>query len=180
MSDTTYGSSTQPARGGTGWLLAYGLLSIVVGIAAFLWPVSATLTATLLAGSFLIVTGAIAAVASFGLRGHHFSAYTLLSGILSLVIGVWIIVEPATGAVSLTLMIAIWLTARGVIEIAIGARFRRFGISLILLGILNIVLAIWIIWGIPFTALTLPGYGLGISFLFSGVTAVLQASGARR
>ncbi|WP_436430900.1 DUF308 domain-containing protein, partial [Enterococcus faecium] len=89
--------------------------------------------------------------------------YTLLSGILSLAIGAWIIVEPASGAVSLTLLIAIWLTARGVIEIAIGTRFRRFGISLILLGILNIVLAVWIIWGIPFTALTLPGYVLGIS-----------------
>jgi uncharacterized membrane protein HdeD (DUF308 family) len=177
MNDTTFGSSTTSARVGTGWLLAYGLLSIAVGITAFLWPVTATLTAALLAGSFLIATGAVAAVASFGLRGHHFSAYTLLSGILSLVIGAWIIVEPATGAVSLTLMIAIWLTARGVMEIAIGARFRRFGISLILLGILNIVLAVWILWGIPFTALTLPGYVLGISFLFSGITATLQAIG---
>jgi uncharacterized membrane protein HdeD (DUF308 family) len=178
MNDTAFGSSPTSARIGTGWLLAYGLLSIAVGVTAFLWPITATLTATLLAGSFLIATGAVAVVASFGLRGHHFSAYTLLSGILSLVIGAWIIFEPASGAISLTLLIAIWLTARGVLEIAIGARFRRFGISLVLLGILNVVLAVWIIWGIPFTAMTLPGYVLGISFLFSGITATLQAISA--
>lgn len=178
MNDTAFSSSPTSARIGTAWLLAYGLLSIAVGVTAFLWPITATLTATLLAGSFLIATGAVAVVASFGLRGHHFSAYTLLSGILSLVIGAWILFEPATGAVSLTLLIAIWLTARGVLEIAIGARFRRFGISLVLLGILNVVLAVWIIWGIPFTAMTLPGYVLGISFLFSGITATLQAIGA--
>ncbi|MFA6122700.1 MAG: HdeD family acid-resistance protein [Sphingomonas sp.] len=180
MSDTVFGSTRPTGHVSTGWLLAYGVLSIAVGVAAFVWPVTATFTAALLAGCFLIATGAVAVVASFGLRGHHFSAYTLLYGILSLVIGAWIAFEPLTGALSLTLMIAIWLSARGVMEIAIGARFRRFGISLVLLGIVNVLLAIWIIWSMPLTALTLPGYVLGISFLFSGVTAVLQATGAQR
>src|SRR3546814_1775055 len=41
------------------WLLAYGLLSLILGVAAFLWPFSATIAATLIIGAFFIAAGIV-------------------------------------------------------------------------------------------------------------------------
>ena len=68
MPDTnTFSNSLAPASAGAGWgwILAYGVLSIVLGILAFLNPFAATYAATLVIGAFLIAAGlvSIAAVA---------------------------------------------------------------------------------------------------------------------
>ncbi|MES2095578.1 MAG: DUF308 domain-containing protein [Pseudomonadota bacterium] len=169
---------SQPTRPkGWGWLLAYGLLNIAVGFFAFQWPVSATFAATLVVGSFLLASGIFALVAGFGMRGHRISGYILFYGVLTVLVGVLIAFDPVAGAVSLTMAIMVWLIARGIVEIALGARLGRFGVMLVVLGLLNLVLAGWIVWTVPFSSLTLPGYLLGVSFLFSGITAAFQAFG---
>src|SRR3546814_5455317 len=48
-----------PMGAGWGWLLAYGLLSLILGVAAFLWPFSATIAATLIIGAFFIAAGIV-------------------------------------------------------------------------------------------------------------------------
>src|SRR3546814_5356272 len=50
--DDTMTRDAAPMGAGWGWLLAYGLLSLILGVAAFLWPFSATIAATLIIGAF--------------------------------------------------------------------------------------------------------------------------------
>jgi uncharacterized membrane protein HdeD (DUF308 family) len=38
-----------------------------------------------------------------------------------------------------------------------------------------VLLALYVLWALPWAALTLPGYILGISFVFGGVTSVASA-----
>jgi len=83
--------------------------------------------------------------------------------------------DPVSGAVSLTLVVAIWLAVRGVLEVVLGARYRRHRWMMIALGIINILLAAYVLVMLPWAALALPGFILGISFLFGGVTAVMSA-----
>ncbi|GAA0337943.1 hypothetical protein GCM10009087_55530 [Sphingomonas oligophenolica] len=171
-------SASPDSSHGKGWVLAYGILSAAIGVAAFVWPVSATITATLLFGSFLFVAGIMALATGFRSRAHHASTYRIVYGILSILVGLVILLEPATGAISITLLVAFWLAMRGIFELFWGYRFPIGRALMIALGLINLLLAIFIIWTIPLSALTLPGYLLGISFLMTGVTAIAEASAA--
>jgi len=170
-------STASPASShGKAWVLAYGIFSLLIGVTAFVWPVSATLTVTILVGSFLFVAGIMSIVTGVRGRGHHASTYRIFYGILSVLIGLIILFEPATGAISITLLVAFWLAMRGIFELFWGYRFPIGRGLMIVLGIINLLLAAFIIGTIPLSALTLPGYILGISFLMSGITAILEPS----
>lgn len=169
-----------PATGaGWGWIMAYGIVSVLLGIAAFLFPFAATFAATVTIGAMLLVSGLFSiAAGAFG-KGAESRGYTILFGALSVIVGAIMVFYPAAGAVSLTLMVAIWLGARGVIELVWGVRARRRQGMLIALGVVNLLLAIFIVMTVPFSALTLPGYLLGISFVFGGMTAIMAANDHR-
>jgi uncharacterized membrane protein HdeD (DUF308 family) len=169
-----------PATGaGWGWIMAYGIVSVLLGIAAFLFPFAATFAATVTIGAMLLVSGLFSiAAGSFG-KGAESRGYTILFGALSVIVGAIMVFYPAAGAISLTLMVAIWLGARGVMELAWGARARRRRGMLIALGAVNLLLAIFIVLTVPASALTLPGYLLGISFVFGGVAAIMAANDHR-
>ncbi|WP_375402408.1 HdeD family acid-resistance protein [uncultured Sphingomonas sp.] len=111
--------SDRAPRAGAGWawILAYGVLSAALGVFAFLSPFSATLAATLVVGALLVATGVMALAAGVIGHDHHHRPYKLLLGVLSIVVGLVMAFRPVTGAFSLTLLMAAWLIARGVMEI---------------------------------------------------------------
>lgn len=165
-----------PAAGaGWGWILAYGVLSVVLGVLAFLNPFAATYAATLVIGAFFTAAGLVSVAAGFAGKGHEGRGYAIGFGLLSLVVGLLMAFNPGSGALSLTLMVAVWLGMRGVLEIALGARFRRGRGLMIALGVVNLLLAVYVFATLPFSALTLPGFILGISFVLGGVTSVASA-----
>ena len=112
-------------------------------------------------------------------RGAESRGYSILFGIVSVIVGAIMMFEPITGALSLTLLVAVWLAVRGVLEIVWGLRRTRRRAMLIALGVVNLLLAAFILATVPFSALTLPGFILGISFLFGGVTSIVAASDHR-
>jgi len=178
MPDTnTFSNSLAPASAGAGWgwILAYGVLSIVLGILAFLNPFAATYAATLVIGAFLIAAGLVSIAAGFAGRDHEGRGYAIGFGVLSLVIGLVMAFAPATAAISLTLLVAVWLGIRGALEIGLGTRFKRGRGLMIVLGVVNILLAIYVLATLPWAALTLPGFILGISFLLGGIASVASA-----
>lgn len=169
-----------PATGaGWGWIMAYGIVSVLVGIAAFLFPFAATFAATVTIGAMMLVSGLLSiAAGAFG-KGAESRGYTILFGALSVIVGSIMVFYPAAGAVSLTVTVAIWLGARGVIELAWGMKSQRRRGMLIALGVVNLLLALFIVATVPFSALTLPGYLLGISFVFGGAAAIMAANDHR-
>ena len=165
----------QIAGQGWGWLLAYGILSLIGGVAALLWPFPATLSLTVLFGFFLFFIGAASLVSAFGARGHEGKLYAILFGVASMVLGVMLWMGPVAGALSLTMLIAIWLGARGIMELVWGFRMRRNRALMLLLGAINIALTILIVANMPLSGLTLPGYLIGISLVMGGITAIGSA-----
>lgn len=166
----------RPAAGaGWGWILGYGVLSIVLGVLAFLNPFAATYAATLVIGAFFIAAGLVSIAAGFAGKGHEGRGYAIGFGLLSLVVGLLMAFNPVSGALSLTLMVAIWLGVRGALEIGLGMRFKRGRGLMIALGVVNLLLAIYVFATLPFSALTLPGFILGISFVAGGVASVASA-----
>lgn len=160
---------------GWGWILAFGIASLILGALAIFMPVPATFAATLVVGAYLVAGGIFSLLAGAFGHGHEGRGYAILFGLVSLIGGGIMIFEPTTGAFSLTLLLAIWLLARGVLELVWGFRFSRRRGLMIALGIVNLLLAAYIIYSMPISALTLPGMVLGVSFLFSGATWVMFA-----
>lgn len=170
MTDSRTFDTPLRAGQGWGWILAYGVLSAVLGVLAFLAPFSATLAATIGVGAMLIVAGAFSLGAGLFGRGHEGRGYSILLGLLTLVVGLITAFRPLTGAISLTLLIAAWLGARGVMELVLGFRYKSRRGWMLALGVLTV----------PFSALTLPGYVLGLSLLFGGVAAIGAAMHHRK
>lgn len=172
-------TGSEPARpvgAGWGWLMAAGVIAVVLGIAALIWPFPATYAATLVVASLLMAAG-ITALSTGALgRGHGRETYLIVFGIASLLVGLYLAFFPLSGAITLTVVIAVWLAARGVIELVAGSRLARGRGLLIGLGVVNLVLAIIIVATMPWSALTLPGTLLGISLLLGGIGEVRAAS----
>lgn len=168
-------SSPSAAGAGWGWILGYGVLSVVLGILAFLNPFAATYAATLVIGAFFIAAGLVSIAAGFAGKDHEGRGYAIGFGLLSLVVGLLMAFNPVSGALSLTLMVAVWLGVRGALEIGLGMRFTRGRGLMIALGVVNLLLAIYVFVTLPSSALTLPGFILGISFVFGGVTSIASA-----
>lgn len=165
---------------GWGWILIYGIVSLLFGFMAFAWPFAATLAVTLVIGTFFIVSGAFSIAAGLFGKGHDARIYAVLFGLVSLVIGCIMAFEPVSGAASITLLVAIWLGIRGALEVAFGIRFRWHRWWFVALGVLNLLLAGYVVATLPWSALTLPGFILGISFIFSGIASIDQAMAHRK
>ena len=178
--DETMIDDTGPVGAGWGWLMAYGVLSLLFGFLAFVWPFSATFAATIVIGAFFLIAGGASIAAGLMAGAREGRTYAILFGLVSLFIGAIMVFDPVSGALSLTLVVALWLGIRGVMEFLWGVRFTRHRGWMIALGLVNIVLALLILATISWTALTLPGYILGISFLLAGMVEVTRALNHRR
>ena len=115
-------SGVRAARRGERWglLVFEGILNILTGIIAFLWPGITVLAFVLLMAGWAILTGALELAAAYRLKIDHGRWWLVLGGILSVLFGVLLIVTPIIGAVVLTW----WLGAYALI----------FGISLLVLA----------------------------------------------
>lgn len=178
MTDFTRGRPVISSAG-WGWTLAYGIVSVLIGILAFSAPFPATLAATVVVGFFFLVGGIASLVAGFSSRNDH-RGYSLFVGLLSVLVGGYMVFAPVGGALSLTLMVIVWLGARGITEILVGMRVRRLRVPMLALGALNLLLAVLLFGTVPWSALTLPGYVLGASFLFGGIVSILGALAQKR
>jgi uncharacterized membrane protein HdeD (DUF308 family) len=115
-------SAVRAARAHERWglLLLEGILNIVVGVIAFLWPASAVLAFVLLVAAWALLSGALMLAAAFRLKEDHGRWWLALGGIVSIVYGGLLVVAPLIGALVLTW----WL----------GAYALVFGIALLVLA----------------------------------------------
>jgi uncharacterized membrane protein HdeD (DUF308 family) len=101
-----------------GVMLLEGVVGIIIGLLTLFWPNTTALVLLYFIAAWALVTGVLEIVAAIQLRRIIPNEWMMiLSGILSVVFGVLLVVFPSAGAVSL-----VWL---------IGAYAIFFGISLL-------------------------------------------------
>lgn len=106
-------------------LLIVGLLGIAAGAVTFLWPGLTALTLLFIIGFWAVAIGIFQIIAAVRMRktiqGEWLHA---LSGALSVVFGVAILLQPAAGAIALAWIIGGFAVAFGVMLIALAFRLR--------------------------------------------------------
>jgi len=165
-----------------GWFLTLGILLVVLGMIALGASVAMTIASVLLFGWLLIIGGVLEAIHAFWReKGWGGVFIDLLTGILYVVVGFMIVANPGAAAVTLTLLIALFLMFGGIfrIVVALMARFPHWG-WLALHGLINVLLgvAIWRQW--PLSGLWVIGLFVGIDMLFNGWSLVMLGLAARK
>lgn len=163
-----------------GWLLALGILLVILGIIAIGDSVSFTVVSMFFFGWMLLIAGIIEAVQAFRHRrsGHLF--WHALNAVLAIVVGIMLLGHPLAGALVMTLLLAAYFTVAGIFRIvmALSMRIRGWGWRL-LDGIITLILGIlvWAQW--PVSGLWVIGLFIGIDLIFMGWSEVMLALGVR-
>jgi uncharacterized membrane protein HdeD (DUF308 family) len=109
------------------WLvLLRGVLAILFGISAFLWPGITWLTLIVLFGVYAIADGLIAIWTAFSRTRESPRWWTfLLEGLLNIGAGVVALIWPDLATLVLIYMIAFWAVFTGILEIIAAIRLRN-------------------------------------------------------
>jgi uncharacterized membrane protein HdeD (DUF308 family) len=164
-----------------GWLLALGLVQIVLGTIAICVPIIGTVASAIFVGWLFLAAGVVQVVHAFQGRGAKGFLLHLLSGLLYLAAGGMIALYPMSGALTLTLFLAAFLLVEGGVRMWLGLHLRPAeGWAWVLISGALGVFAGAIIWSqLPGSAIWALGTLVGINFLFSGVSLASLALRAR-
>ncbi len=163
--------------------LAEGIILFVLGLLAIVVPPIATIAVAVLIGWLLLVSGVVGLVATFRTRSAPGFWWSLLSALLGIVAGIVLLGWPVSGALSLTLILTVFLALEGVISIMYAFEHKRelsgrWGLMLFS-GVVDLFLAGIIFAGLPGTAAWAIGLLVGINLVFGGSALIAMALHAR-
>ena len=172
------------------WLLAIrGVLSILFGIAAFVWPGLTLTVLVILFGAYAVVDGIFAIIAGISGRNQYERWWLLIiEGIAGIAVGVLAFVWPDITALVLLIFIAAWAIVTGIFEIAAAIRLRRYvegewmlalaGIASVIFGILLVLFpdagALAVVWLIATYAVIFGILMLVLAFRLRSLSNTLQ------
>jgi len=118
------------SRSGEGprWLLLLeGLVSIAAGIVTFALPGLTALVLVYVIAAWAMVTGVLEIIAAVRVRKQITGeVWWILSGILSVVFGVLLMIAPGAGALALVLWIGAYAVIFGALLVGLAFRLRRW------------------------------------------------------
>jgi len=163
--------------------LVEGILLLVLGAAAIIVPVIATLAFTLFIGWLFLISGVVGLITTFWMRNVPGFWWSLLSGVVGIAAGIVLILWPISGTVSLTLVLIAFFVVEGIVTLMYAFEHRaqlsgRWG-WMLASGIVDLILAGIIFAGLPETATWALGLLVGINLLFGGVAMIGMALAAR-
>src|SRR5215204_2986417 len=109
----TDGVTVDPeARAGLerGWkgLMVVGILAIVAGCVAILVPAVASVATAIFIGWVLLIAGAFLVAGAFAAPSIGTVLLRLVWAVLTLIVGLWLVIEPNDGTLTLTLVLGIY------------------------------------------------------------------------
>jgi uncharacterized membrane protein HdeD (DUF308 family) len=176
--DTTFHGRLRNASGRIFWL---GLALALVGIAAIVFPFASTLVAALLVGWTLLFAGALIFLGAFSIHGTGPFFGALVTGLLFVAGGAFIVFNPQAGAVALTLILGFMFMVQGAFEIVFAFELRPLPgwWGMLLSGLASAILAIVIVAGWPSISTIALGILLGVNFLTTGFGYMLVSRATR-
>jgi uncharacterized membrane protein HdeD (DUF308 family) len=120
---------------GWGVLLFEGILWLLAGVVALIWPGVTALSFLYLLAAWAVITGILELVAplSFPMSGGR-GVLMALSGLVSIVFGIVIAVQPASGLLAVTWLIGIYAIIIGVMSVVAYFEARSVAHSLAEIG----------------------------------------------
>ncbi|CRI63310.1 conserved membrane hypothetical protein [Thiocapsa sp. KS1] len=165
-----------------GWLLAFGILSIILGTVGMGMTFGLTLVSVVFFGALLIVGGTFQLVDAFKCQGWKGALWHILIALLYIAGGLLIVVDPVLASETLTLALAAVLIAVGVSRVMMALQHRGqpgWG-WLVLSGVISIALGAMIVAKWPMSGMWVIGLFVAIELIFNGWAYLFVALAARR
>jgi len=163
------------------WVIVWGVLLIVTGLVAIMQPAVAALAFELLLGWLLIFAGVVEIIYAVQERGKDGQRFKVLSAILTLLLGIFLLVRPGIGIATVALLIGALLFAHGIASVMLALKVRpRQGWGWVLFdGVLSIVIALLIATGWPQSSIGFIGVLIGIVLMYGGVWRIMLGRALR-
>lgn len=164
------------------WYLIEGLLLVVAGILAVIFPAISSTAFILLLGWLLIISGVVQAISLIGAgKAPHFWLQ-LISVVLALLVGFLLLRDPQQGLQTITVLLIVFLMIQGISKVVFALTIRPFPSWgwVLASGVLGVVLSV-VLWGsLPGTAAWLIGLLIGIELIGEGAAIAYLAWQVRR
>ena len=165
------------------WVLAlYGVISILFGIGAVLWPLTTALALAWAFGVMALAEGVTSVVALFDKDTPIPKAWLAIYALASIAFGIVAVIFPGAVAGVVLLFLAAWLVVGGIYRIVFAVRVRKdiegewwIGLS----GLLSILLGV-LFFAYPAAGLVSVTVWIGAFVLIYGVFQVMAALRIRK
>ncbi len=114
-----------------GWVLFEGIISILAGIVAFVYPGLTALVFLYIVAIYAILTGILEIVAAFVIRGFAAQEWALgIAGVLSIIFGILLfVIRPGAGILTLLWLVGIYAIVFGILFIVRAFQMRSLASS---------------------------------------------------
>jgi len=160
-----------------------GILLAILGIAAMIVPPLASLAITIFLGWMFLISGIAGLFVTYWTRNMPGFWWSLISAALAVLAGGILLARPIQGVLTLTVVVGAYFLAEGVTSIMYALEHRKELSGrwswLLVAGLMDILIAFFIIAGLPGSAEWALGLLVGINMLFGGATLIGMALAAR-
>jgi uncharacterized membrane protein HdeD (DUF308 family) len=164
-----------------GWYLITGVILSIIGVAAIVQSFAASIASMTLLGWLVILSGLVQAMLAFRVRIWSGFFLHLMGGVLEVIVGLLIVAAPASAAIAVTLLLAVYLLVSGLFRTiaVLLLRFPGSGTG-VLGGLISFLLglALWHQW--PMVGLIFIGTCVGVALILHGASWISFALTLRK
>src|ERR1700720_1418581 len=164
--------------------ILWGVSLIILGMLAVGSPFLAAVAVNAFIAWLLVLEGVVHLTVAFHTREAGSLIWRVLVGLAYLFFGVYLIMRPALGVASLTLVLASLFLVEGILNIALFFQVRSLPIQgspfLLIDGIITLLLGLMIYMQWPSSSAWAIGTLVGVSMIISGVTRVMLSLAVRK
>ena len=153
-------------------LMTVGVLAIVVGCIAIIVPEVAAVGTAIFIGWILLFVGGFLIAAAFSAHSIGSLLVRLIWALLTAAVGLWLILEPHNGSLTLTLILGIYFLFMGLTRIAVAfvGRGQQNAGLVGLSGVCGLIIGVLVLAKFPSSADWAIGLLVGIDLIFAGWT----------
>jgi uncharacterized membrane protein HdeD (DUF308 family) len=165
-----------------GWMMAFGIVSVLAGLAVLVWPGRTLIVVAVLFGIQLVLTGIFRFVAAFASEDLTGGTRVLLAllGVLSLIIGLYAVRHVLVTLLALALLFGIYWIVNGAVELfmALSARGVPGRGWTVVMGVISVLAGLLVLVYPAISLLTLVVV-LSVWLLVLGLMEIIPAIRAR-
>ncbi len=176
------GYDTAPLRAKWGWIVALGVVYLIVGLVALGSVAMATVASVFVVGVMMIIAGVAEVFSAFQIKSWGRFLLWALLGVLYIVAGFVTFENPLLAAAVLTLVLGASLVASGVLRIVLAFSMKRETpwVLVLLSAVITLLLGLLILAHWPVSSLYVLGLFLGIDLVMAGAGWIGLGLGLRR
>lgn len=152
------------------WYLLQGILMVLGGLAALVYPLVSSVAVVVFIGWLLIISGVVQALGLIGARHVPHFWLQLISVALAAIIGFLFIQNPGEALVTLTLLLIVFFMVEGIAKIIFALTIRPLSNWgwVLLSGLVGVGLAVYLLTS-PVSAIWLLGLLVGFLLITEGL-----------